>query len=300
MSRTWTIAAADYAHDHARLHALREEVFVRGQGVPAELERDALDPLSFHVVASDASGRLLGTGRLTPERRIGRMAVLEEARGRGIGEALLAALVEEARRRQWPEVSLHAQVHALAFYARGGFVPSGPVFTEAGILHRHMVRRLPGAGAMDDVESAAAVLLGVAHSARRLVGIYSRALDPGLLDRADVVAALRAFAVRPGPCQVQVLLQDPGTPQRNSAPLLGLAQRLPSVFAFRQPRDPVDTSYPSAYAFNDTGAALFRPLGHRFEGEGGVEDAATARRLRLEFAAVWERSRPCVEYRALT
>ena len=171
MSRAWTIAAADYARDHARLHALREEVFVRGQGVPAELERDALDPLSHHVVATDASGRLLGTGRLTPERRIGRMAVLEEARGQGIGEALLAALVEEARRRQWPEVSLHAQVHALAFYARGGFVPAGPVFTEAGILHRHMVRRLPGASPVDDVESAAAVLLGLAHSARRLVGI---------------------------------------------------------------------------------------------------------------------------------
>ena len=78
-----------------------------------------------------------------------------------------------------------------------------------------------------------------------------------------------------------------------------MAQRLPSVFAFREVKDPVDARYPSAFAFNDTGGALFRPLGHRFDGEGGVEDGPLARRLQLEFDRIWERSRPCTEYRVL-
>ena len=97
-----------------------------------------------------------------------------------------------------------------------------------------------------------------------------------------------APAPHAGPCTSRAL-----------APLLPLAQRLPSVFAFREVRDPVDARYASAYVFNDSGGALFRPLGHRFDGEGGVDVAPVARRLQLEFERVWERSRPCTEYRPL-
>ena len=289
------------AYDTAReqLHAVREEVFIGEQHVPAELERDALDPLSTHALATLLDGTPVGAARLTPDRRIGRMAVLEAFRGRGIGEAMLAALLDEARRRGWTEVSLHAQVHALPFYARAGFVPAGPVFDEAGIPHRGMRRRLPGASAVEDVDAAAAVLVALAGHARRELGLYSRTMDPGLLDRGEVLDALRRFAVRPGERRVRILLQDAATPQRVGAPLLPLAQRLPSVFAFREVRDPVDARYASAYVFIDSGGALFRPLGHRFDGEGGVDVAPVARRLQLEFERVWERSRPCTEYRAL-
>lgn len=293
------VALADYAREHADVHAVRTTVFVEGQGVPAELERDALDPVSAHVLARTADGTPVGTARLTPDRRIGRMAVLEAYRGRGIGEALLEALVAHARARGWPEVSLHAQLHALPFYARAGFVPCGPVFSEAGIDHRLMVRRLPGSSPVEDAEAAAAVLVALAGHARRGLSIYSRALDPGLLDRRDVVDAIRRFATRRGRCQVRILLQDAATPQREDAPLLALAQRLPSVFELRQTDDPVDDRYPSAYAFNDTGGALFRPLGQRFEGEGGIEAGHVARRLAHAFDPVWERSRPCTELRAL-
>ncbi|RRN57280.1 GNAT family N-acetyltransferase [Pseudoxanthomonas sp. SGNA-20] len=293
------VALADYAREHAAVHAVRTTVFVEGQGVLVELERDALDPVSIHVLARDADGTPVGTARLTPDRRIGRMAVLPGHRGRGIGEAMLAALVAHARAQGWAEVGLHAQLHALAFYARAGFVPCGPVFTEAGIEHRRMARRLPGASPVEDAEAAAAVLLGLAAHARRGLGIYSRALDPGLLDRREVVDALRRFATRPGRRQVRILLQDAAAPQREDAPLLALAQRLPSVFELREVADPVDARYPSAYAFNDAGGALFRPLGQRFEGEGGIDDGPAARRLAHAFAPVWERSRPCTELRAL-
>ncbi|UWX04771.1 GNAT family N-acetyltransferase [Pseudoxanthomonas sp. NC8] len=294
-----TVATADYAIDHARLHAVRATVFVDEQQVPAELERDALDPLSFHVLAVEAGGQVVGAARLTPERRIGRMAVLASHRGQGIGEAMLAALVEEARRRGWTEVSLHAQLHALPFYARAGFVPFGPAFVEAGIGHREMRRHLPGSSPVEDADGVAAVLVALAAHARRELGIYSRAMDPGLLDRKEVLDALRRFAVRPGERRIRILLQDAATPQRSGAPLLPLAQRLPSVFAFREVRDPVDTRYPSAYAFNDTGGACFRTLGHRFDGEGGLDDAPLAQRLQRGFDRVWERSRPCTEYRVL-
>jgi len=119
---------------------VRTEVFVVEQGVPAEIERDALDAVCRHAIARDAGGRVIATGRLLPDGHIGRMAVLRTARGAGVGGAVLQALIAEAARRGLPEVALNAQTHALAFYLRHGFEAVGEVFMEAGIPHRAMRR----------------------------------------------------------------------------------------------------------------------------------------------------------------
>ncbi len=139
------------------LFAVRREVFVVGQGVPAELETDDLDAVADHVVAV-LDGQIVGTGRLVDGRiseqgalepgtvgtvgTVGRMAVLQSARGRGLGRGLLQALLERATQRGLPAVELHAQVHAIGFYAPAGFVPFGSVYLEAGIEHQGMRRSL--------------------------------------------------------------------------------------------------------------------------------------------------------------
>ena len=126
----------------AQARRIRFEVFVVEQGVPPELEIDSMDPLCVHAIASRASGPALGTGRLLPDGHIGRMAVAREARGQGIGSALLLGLMDEARRRGHQEVELFSQVHAQPFYQRYGFVVSGPPFDDAGIDHVPMRARL--------------------------------------------------------------------------------------------------------------------------------------------------------------
>ena len=138
--------------------AVRHEVFVVEQSVPVELERDELDAAADHAVALDASGRVVGTGRLVDGRidqegrlepgspgtvgTVGRMAVASPARGSGTGRALLDLLVRRAAERGLPAVELHAQVHARAFYERAGFTPFGEVYLEAGIEHLGMRRAL--------------------------------------------------------------------------------------------------------------------------------------------------------------
>ena len=119
-------------------HAIRFEVFVDEQGVPAELELDAMDALSLHAVAYDALGAPIGTGRLLPDGHIGRMAVRKLARGTGIGGALLQALMAQAQLRGMRRVVLSAQTHAAPFYVRHGFVIVGEEFYEAGIAHIEM------------------------------------------------------------------------------------------------------------------------------------------------------------------
>lgn len=120
---------------------IRFKVFVDEQGVPPEEELDALDAECLHAVIT-LDHQAIATGRLCPDGRIGRMAVLKEFRGEGFGGLLLSALIEAARDQGHSEVYLHAQCQALRFYESLGFVAEGPVFAEAGIDHRLMRRSL--------------------------------------------------------------------------------------------------------------------------------------------------------------
>jgi predicted GNAT family N-acyltransferase len=140
MSASFRIRRADWERDQAALKHVREIVFVHEQNVPLELEWDGIDSDCRHVIAEDAHGSAIGTGRLLPDGHIGRMAVLQSFRDRGVGSALLGELIAIAAERGLREVVLNAQVQALAFYEKHGFVAEGEVFADAGIPHQRMRR----------------------------------------------------------------------------------------------------------------------------------------------------------------
>jgi len=126
--------------------AIRAEVFVQEQQIPAEMEWDAADAGCVHAVAYNRLGLAVATGRLLEHvpgvAKIGRMAVRRPLRGSRVGRAVLDALMQAARQRGDREVILHAQMSAEPFYRRAGFNQRGPVFEEAGIAHIEMVRTL--------------------------------------------------------------------------------------------------------------------------------------------------------------
>lgn len=297
MNRRFEVRRVEYLSAREALASVRETVFIHEQGVPREIEQDAIDADCQHVLALDADGAPVGTGRLTPERTLGRIAVLPDWRGHGVGDALLVALLDLAYAAGLREVSLHSQTSAVGFYERHGFLPQGAPYMEAGIEHLTMSRKLHAPAPVSTREQARAALVAVASGARRRLNVYSRALDPGLLDSADVMSAFRRLATRGG--ELRFLVQDPATPQRALSPLIPLAQRLSSAFSFRAVEDPVDLAYPSALAVNDRGGWYFRVLGDRVEGEMQPDGEARARELRLNFDSVWERARVVSEYRAL-
>lgn len=117
---------------------IRQQVFIVEQGVPENLEWDADDALALHFLAVLTDGSAVGTTRLLPDGRIGRMAVLPPWRGCGLGKALLAAAMAAARARGQTLLSLHAQIAVRGFYEQAGFVARGEVFEEAGIAHLFM------------------------------------------------------------------------------------------------------------------------------------------------------------------
>ena len=122
--------------------AIRREVFVVEQEVPASLELDEADPSCRHWLALGEGGRAIGTARMQESGHIGRIAVLAEWRGRGVGARLVEEIVAAARESGLSLVDLDSQVHAIAFYEKLGFEARGDVFMEAGIPHQNMLRSL--------------------------------------------------------------------------------------------------------------------------------------------------------------
>jgi predicted GNAT family N-acyltransferase len=93
------------------------------------------------VLASDSEGTTIGTGRLLLQDgrgHIGRMAVIKAWRGKGVGSAMLQALLDVARERGCADLFLNAQTYAVPFYERSGFMREGEEFLDAGIPHYRM------------------------------------------------------------------------------------------------------------------------------------------------------------------
>ncbi len=120
---------------------IRIRVFVQEQRVPAEIELDTDDQRAIHFLAIK-SGKAVGTARVVMrhgDAKIGRMAVLEAYRRKGVGAALLKRTIAAARRLHARRIYLHAQLAVTGFYERMGFRAVGRVFDEAGIAHRKMI-----------------------------------------------------------------------------------------------------------------------------------------------------------------
>jgi predicted GNAT family N-acyltransferase len=135
----WRIELMTWDQARAQAAPIRIAVFVQEQRVPPELEMDEMDARCIHALAFEGE-RAVATGRLLPDGHIGRMAVLKEFRGKGVGGTVLAKLMEAAKSRGDREVILSAQVHAVPFYQAYGFEVFGEVYEEAGIPHRDMRR----------------------------------------------------------------------------------------------------------------------------------------------------------------
>jgi predicted GNAT family N-acyltransferase len=123
---------------------LRHDVFCVEQGVPEHEELDGRDRDGIHLVAVNGS-ELLGVCRVLmvgTTAQFSRLAVRATARRRGIATALLQAADEEALAGGGKRLVLHAQTYAQRLYEHAGYRARGRVFTEAGITHIAMEKRL--------------------------------------------------------------------------------------------------------------------------------------------------------------
>lgn len=311
------VEAAVWSVDTEALKAVRTEVFIIEQQIPESEEWDDDDAPADHVLARSPTGQPVGTARLTPDGRIGRMAVLRDWRGLGVGEALLRFLIERAQARGMRRLSLHAQVHAIPFYARSGFVAQGDTYLECEIPHQTMVLNLTDVPRTPPVRAAAPATqppkrltssgaaelhdatLALIQCARHDLCLYTRDLDPVIYAAPAVVDAIRKVALSGRGAQVRILIQDPARAVRDGLRLLELSQRLSSLIHLRQPAAE-DLQYAAAFALNDAGSFLYRTFGDRFEAEGDLYYPPRRDELKRYFDEVWERAEQPPELRRLS
>ncbi|HEY8587857.1 MAG TPA: GNAT family N-acetyltransferase [Rhodanobacter sp.] len=308
------IEVADWSNEGQRvaLLDLRETVFIHEQGVPEQRERDGLDVECWHVLARAADGQPIGCGRLSPaQHKIGRMAVLSEWRRQGVGVALLRELVRRAQSQGWPHVSLDAQVSALPFYEREGFVAYGEEFEDAGLPHRKMRRDLPpdqrdpaplrdvGALPATTGSETADARLRLLVDTRHRLRIHVPRLGNDAFATPEELGELRRIGISGRAAQIRILLHDPAAALRSDHRLVALAQRLPSAIEIRTPVEEADLAYPSAYLLNDVGGYLFLPEADRPKGRAARADRASQVPLQQYFDEVWDRAEPARELHAL-
>ncbi|HEY8446062.1 MAG TPA: GNAT family N-acetyltransferase [Thermomicrobiales bacterium] len=145
--REWSVRWARTADELAAIYELRRRVFRDEQRIIDARVTDRDDERSLHAIAVAPEG-VIGAGRLTPpargrEAHIAWVATLPAYRNRGVGTAVMRALLEAADAAEFPVVVLSAQTHALAFYERLGFVAYGNRYHIRGIEHQMMARRRP-------------------------------------------------------------------------------------------------------------------------------------------------------------
>lgn len=290
-SSSVTLRHADWDCDQHILHSLRENVFVEEQGVPPEIEWDGRDPQAEHVIA-ERDGKAIACGRLMPDGKIGRMAVLPAARRTGVGGRVMTALIDQAMRLGLRSVYLHAQSHAEEFYAGQGFMREGDNFVEAGIEHIAMRRKLDYSHCRVDVVRVAypgpfaGLAMLLANSARRYLNILSPALDPLVFDNSDLVSAISTLVRHSRDARIRILVSDAGAVTSRGHRLLSLSRRLPSSVHLRHLPEHPDWRGHTA-VIRDRDGLLRAPAEDPATGFFRIDDRAAATRESDAFDELW-------------
>lgn len=135
------VIEANYQQHQQQILAIRKQVFIVEQRVPPELEVDEYDPLAHHVLLFIEQAPI-ATGRVTIMGHIGRIAVLKPHRHQGYGRQIILKLEQLAASVGMKQVELGAQIQALNFYEKLGYLAVGEIFMDAGIEHRKMTKLL--------------------------------------------------------------------------------------------------------------------------------------------------------------
>jgi predicted GNAT family N-acyltransferase len=291
MDETLDIDVVSWSLEGDTLRRIRDQVFTEEQGVPPEIEQDGHDATATHFLVTQA-GAPLACGRLLPDGKVGRMAVLQAHRRRGVGAKLLDAIVRHAYGNGVLRLYLHAQRQAADFYRRAGFEAFGEEFEEAGIPHVAMSLELDYREAdsfitgVDFPEPFATLAVALSEGARRHLRIYSHRLDHKVFDNPELASALTRLVRRGRQSDIRILVNDAKPMTSRGHRLLELSRRLSSSISIRvldeHPELPEAT-----FVVRDNDGILYKPDERGANGFYEPASRASAKRFVTSFDALW-------------
>lgn len=273
------------------LRSIRGKVFIEEQHVPQDIEWDDCDDTAAHFLLTHNTVALACV-RMLPDGKVGRMAVLKEHRGQGLGRLLLDFIVEHARLHGMNRLHLHAQSHAANFYLDAGFFHYGEPFEEAGIAHVAMEMLIDFSGADQFISHVTypqpftQLALELALSARRELRMYSAELDPEVFDTDELSSAMTALARRSRLAKIRMLINDAKPVANRGHRLLSLSRRLSSIIQIRVVQE--HPELPNAtFVIRDNNGVVYKP---DERGRGGFyepDSRASAKRFVDQFDMLW-------------
>lgn len=291
-----TVRQTDWGQSWRELTAIREQVFIREQAVPVELEVDAEDDYCDHWLAY-AGEQPVGTVRLTPGGKIGRMAVLKSHRGHGLGRLLLNTVIAAARAKNMREVSLSAQQYLIPFYQSVGFIAEGPIYMDAGIPHQDMrlllreEHRLGVDSLKFRVEDPAAIALELASQCQRQLRVLSTSLEPDIFAGDGFVQALSELARKHRDSQIRLLISDDRPLRETRHPLVVLSQRLSAIEIRLMPgKQPLEKS--ECYILSDKQGLMVYKARNETQAWASFNLKPVVHEYQERFDRCWYHSRP--------
>jgi predicted GNAT family N-acyltransferase len=307
------------------LSKLRQQVFVKEQGVPEDEEFDSADTDAVHWLAYAPKGKgnqvpgpedVIGCARLCGNK-VGRMAVSYTHRNRGVGSALLRRIIAYAARNGIESLQLNAQTHAVEFYQGMYFEADGEEFIEAGIPHRHMTLSLKRfthpkiAPLLPDVaeEERERITVDSAQSfneqakklvrrAERKIRIFSKDLDPRIYDDEEFYRLMFDFARAHPYAEIHILVKNPRLLVQNGHRLLRLYHHLPSRVQMKSLNSTIKTLH-TEFLLIDHNSILYNQSSDRYTGYVVYHSPLEAVELADSFDSMWERSEFDPELRRL-
>lgn len=291
------------------LSNIRHTVFVEEQQVPVSEELDEHDAKAMHWVAWGDGNQAMATARLVGNK-VGRMAVLQEYRNKGVGAALMRAIINFAIKSGIETLVLDSQQHALPFYEGLGFTVTGDEFVDAGIPHLPMALSLeryakprvepPPPDINDELRKRIIVesmddfarhALDIAHSSNRDIRIFSERLDPALYDSEAFCEGIMKLATRHPYADVQLLVRDTGKLVNQFHHLVELFMRLTSRIQLRKLNPERETPH-TEFMVGDEEMVLYNQQPDGYKGYFYRYAPMEARRLSQDFDSLWNSSEP--------
>ncbi len=140
MENNLKVEIVEWIDEHESLKMIRQKVFIEEQKETSQLEWDGMDEEAIHFLAFK-NEKAIGCARafvIENYMQLGRMAVLKEYRGEGVGTALIEKAITTAKLNQLSAIYISAQCHAINFYKKFGFEITSDIYLDAEILHRDM------------------------------------------------------------------------------------------------------------------------------------------------------------------
>ena len=303
------VSWADY---QSQLQSIRDSVFIQEQGVPQDLEWDEHDSSCIHLLAEAGSefigcARLLSSGNDPLKAKIGRMAVLEEYRGLGIGKAIIEQAEKVATKEGFTSIELSAQCHAFGFYSSLGYLAFSEPYDDVGIPHIDMRKHL---NSPSDLSSADMYQIGkddhlhqgisllqaqgfldiFLSQTHRAFVLCIKDLNHPICSYEPMLEKIKHLAKSKRYFKVYILLNNSAR-QFGQHPLLKLQERLPSFIELRQAK----TSVPSHWVFDGLGWLDYEENETRVS----YSDRARIRHFMDKFKSWWDHALPVKEGREL-